>query len=286
MKKKVIDLYKFYKDSNDTEGFVLPPAESIDYPVIDGNESNFLEDYNDAFTFFDRYFVNDFGARTYHSIFDPETEDEVLQMWRDDILAILHVYINSWARLYYALNIDYNPLYNVDGTTKITYSSQENSDVMGGRLESDVIGSKDRSDIMGARSETESIGSKETTNGARSDTSTNYAVSYDATLEKETGKTADQIGQQITTEGAQSNGRTAQTYTDRHTEESHTDTHTAQTYTDTHNYGAHTETTERYGNQGVTMTQQMLEAEFEARKRTFFHEVFVILSHELGLYYE
>ena len=286
MKKKVIDLYKYYLDQEPNTGFVLPPANAVTYPEIEGNESNFIEDYNAAYAKFDRYFINDFGSRTYYSIFEPETDAEILEAWRDDVKAVLAVYLDSWARLYYALSLQYNPIYNVDGETVTTYSQKQLTDLMGARSESDVIAARDRSDIMGARSETDTIGQKETTNGARTDTTTDYSVSFDAGTEKETGKSSDSLGAQTITEGSQSNVHTATTYTDRHTEEAHTDTHTANTYTDTHTTGQHTETETRKGNIGVTMTQQMLNAEFEVRKRNFFHEVFTIMSHELGLYYE
>ena len=286
MKKKVIDLYKYYEGTAHNTGFVLPPANAVTYPTIEGNTSNFLTDYNAAYQKFDRYFMNNFGSRTYYSIFDPETDAETLANWSDDIKAILSVYLDSWARLYYALSLQYNPLYNVDGTTETIYSQKTLTDNMGARSETDQIGAKDRSDIMGARSETDTIGAKETTNGARSDTSTDYSVSYDSATEKETGKSVDGIGQQVINEGSQSNGHTATTYTDRHTEEQHTDTHSATAYIDTHTEGQHTETVNRYGNIGVTKSSELLESEFEIRKRNFFHEIFVIISNELGLYYE
>lgn len=286
MKKKVIDLYKYYEGTSHNSGFVLPPANEVTYPTIEGNTSNFLTDYNAAYQKFDRYFINNFGSRTYYSIFDPETDAETLAAWKDDVSSILSVYLDSWARLYYALSLQYNPLYNVDGTTETTYSQKTLTDNMGARSETDQIGAKDRSDIMGARSETDTIGAKETTNGSRSDTSTDYSVSFDSATEKETGKSVDGIGQQIINEGSQSNGHTATTYTDRHTEEQHTDTHSALAYIDTHTEGQHTETVTRYGNIGVTKSSELLESEFEIRKRNFFHEIFVIISHELGLYYE
>ena len=197
MKKKVINLYKYYEGTTHSDGFVLPPANAVTYPTIEGNTSNFLTDYNAAYQKFDRYFINNFGSRTYYSIFDPETDEETLAAWKDDVKSVLSVYLDSWARLYYALSLDYNPLYNVDGTTETTYSQKTLTDNMGARSETDQIGAKDRSDIMGARSETDTIGAKEITNGARSDTSTDYSVSYDAGTEKETGKSVDGIGQQI-----------------------------------------------------------------------------------------
>lgn len=286
MNKKVIDIYKYYVESVQNSGFVFPPASEMNYPTIEGNTSNFLEDYNNNYQKFDRYFINNFGSRTYYSIFGPETDAEILAEWKDDVKSVLSVYLDPWARLYYALSLQYNPLYNVDGTTETTYSQKQLTDSMGARSETDQIGAKDRSDIMGARSESDTIGAKETTNGARSDTSMDYSVSFDAVAEKETGKSVDLIGQQIINEGSQSNGHTATQYTDRHTEEMHTDTHSALAYVDTHTEGQHTETVTRYGNIGVTKSTDLLEAEFEFRKLSFFNEIFSIISNELGLFYD
>ena len=285
MKAKIKELYKNYIDTHERTPFLFP--SDVTYPTIEGNTSNFITDYVTNHAALDRYFVMNFGERTYNSLFaNPDTLSGLFTEWKTDISSVLSVYIESWARLYYALNLDYNPLYNVDGTTETTYSQKQLTDTMGARSESDVIASRDRSDIMGARSETESIGQKEITNGTRSDTSTDYSVSYDSATEKETGKSVDAIGQQIVTEGAQSNGHTSATYTDRHTEEAHTDTHSALGYTDTHTTGQHTETVRRFGNIGVTKSSELLESEFEIRKRNFFHEIFVILSNEMGVYYE
>lgn len=281
MKKTIKELYKENYSAVSPTGFLFP-ASGITYPTIEGNESNFLTDYTNDAGHFDRYFAMCYGERIYEP-FDEEAE--ILQDWKDSVKAILLTYLDSWARLYYALSLQYNPLYNVDGTSRTTYSAQANSDVYGARSESDIYGARDKSDIMGARSESDTYGQKETTNGARSDTTTSYSVSFDAGTEKETGKSSDSIGSQTVTEGLHTDGHTAQTYTDRHTEATVTDSHTAQTYTDSHNIGTHTETTERFGNIGVTKSTELLESAWEFYQKTFFDNVFKIISEETGCYY-
>ena len=282
MKKTIKQLYNENYSAVSPTGFLFP-ASGIVYPTIEGNTSNFLTDYNANKEEFDRYFVKCYGERVYDSL--EEESPDILAEWKIDVKAILRVYLESWARLYYALSLQYNPLYNVDGTTRTTYSNQTNSDVMGARSESDIYGARDKSDIMGARSESDSYGAKETTNGTRSDNTTSYSVSFDSATEKETGKSVDSIGQQTVTEGQHSDSHTATTYTDRHTEATVTDSHTANTYTDTHNIGTHTETTERFGNIGVTKSSELLESEFEIRKKAFFENIFKVIAEEVGAFY-
>ena len=50
-------------------------------------------------------------------------------------------------------------------------------------------------------------------------------------------------------------------------------------------YGSHTDTETKKGNQGVTMTQQMLEAEFEIRKKSFFRTMIKTFIDEAGFRY-
>lgn len=297
---------QIHKMKNPNKALLFDSSLLALYPDIEGNESNFIADYLSHSSDYDAYFLNKYAFRVYDNdaLEDAGTEEEYLLNWFDSVTAATVVNLDAWARLYYALSLQYNPLYNVDGTTEITYSAQVNSDVMGARSESDSYGARDKSDIMGARSasdimgarsETDTIGAKETTNGARSDTSTDSSISYDSATWKDTNKTSDSIGSQIINEGAQSNGHTAATYTDqhtattytdRHTEAQVTDGHTAQSYTDMHNIGTKTETTEKKGNIGVTMSQQLLEAEWNFRKKSFFSKIFKELADDIGLYYE
>lgn len=235
--------------------------------------------------------------------------------------AITDTYLNAWARLYYALNLAYNPIYNVDGVTIKTTSERERtdaygaqsggatigaistSDVHGAQSGSTIYGAVSESDVHGAQSKSDVWGAKSSTLGEHTDTQTNYSVSFDSSTEKETGKTSNVMGAQTNTEATYTDGHTSQSYTDSHTEQqrtdqtssqSYTDSHTEQARSDTHQEAAHsdkhtdaefTETEERKGNIGVTMTQQMLNAEWELRKKDFFSTIINQMLDELGFMY-
>lgn len=114
----------------------------------------------------------------------------------------------EWETLYSSIIQEYNPIWNVDGTEKTEYSAEK---------------------------ETQEVGSAtdKFTSGERQGTTTDFAIPYNGTEEKETGKATSQ-------------------------NISYTDTNEKGTHTDTLNKDAHTVTITRTGNIGVTKTQELL----------------------------
>lgn len=202
---------------------------SLDYPAIPDNTSNFIEDYEASLSY-DNYAVYKRGSQVID--LDLEDESDLASEWYDIIEAITNIHLDSWARLYYALNLSYNPIWNVDGSTVTVKDAVEN---------------------------TIEYGEQEITAGTRSDSTTYHTMATDSSAEKETGKDEREIGQQINTAGE---------------------------HTDTHNLGEQTETVTRTGNQGVTMTQQMLESEWNFRRKAFFESVLNTMLDEIGFYYD
>ena len=114
----------------------------------------------------------------------------------------------EWDTLYSSIIQEYNPIWNVDGTETTEYSKEKETNTIG--------------------SATDTF-----TSGERNGTTTDYAIPYNGTEEKETGKATSQNN----------------TYTDTNTKGSHTDTL---------DRDAHTVTIKRTGNIGVTKTQELL----------------------------
>lgn len=100
----------------------------------------------------------------------------------------------KWKTLYGTLDLDYNPIWNYDGTNTTT-------EVRGARDESEIKGARDSSNII-AQSHI---------------VSENSQAPYDSANLKNTSK----------------NETTGDAHTDRYTSEGYTDRHTAETYTDT-----------------------------------------------------
>ena len=198
------------------------------YPTIPENTSNFLTDYSAMKNQINLYAIHRRGSQFADLNFD---EEDLQSDWYALIDAITTMHLDSWARLYYALSLSYNPIWNVDGRVITERDEHEN--------EMDYA-----QQII--------------TNGTRSDSTTYNSVSYDSALEKETGKDEFSQGQQQNTIGA---------------------------HKDTNTIGAEKETQTRSGNIGVTMTQQMLNAEWEFRKKSFFESIINTVLDEVGFYY-
>ena len=310
---------------------------NLTYPVIEGNTSNFVTDYQANAAAYNGYALLKRGKQ----VIDVDEEDlETLWNYFSDISGyVTDVHLVSWARLYYALSLSYNPLYNVDGTTRRTVSQRERTDAYGAQSGSATIGAISASDVHGARSATDAYGATQTTDaygatqltdaygatqktdeygatsetlGSHTDTGTTYSVSFDNSTEKETGKTVNEMGSQTNTANlhtdthsdiahsdthsglahsdthsdiAHSDTHSELGYTDSHTEQARSDSHSENAYTDRHTDAQYTETEERFGNIGVTKSTELMESEWEFRKKSFFETIINQLLDDIGFYY-
>ena len=243
MKKKIRQIKDLLY--NDNELLLFQDPDLYPYPTIEGSSDNFLSYYEDYGTDLDAYFVKEYGDR--YVEYDVETDTDFLDAWQQDLYSTVLVYLDAWARLYYALNINYNPVYNVEEHTETIYGQHVTDNE------------------IGARQHTK--GQQQNTKGSETDTSTTSAVSIDAVQEKETGKQTDVYGQRSDTEGQRIDSDLAAK-----------DTTTSKQHTDTVN---------RSGNIGVVSATELLNQEIAQKKRlSFFRNVFLVLVEEVGAFYE
>lgn len=168
--KTLKEIKKIYEDTEVQNPIPFLLHTTMEYPSIPDNTSNFLEDYAAYEDSFNNIIVRKRGLQ----VVDMDSEEDIFADWCDIIDGITSMYLDSWARLYYALSLSYNPIWNVDGTTVTERDEVENSN---------------------------DYGAQTVTSGARSDSTTYNSVSYDSALEKETGKDDVSIGQQQNTYG-------------------------------------------------------------------------------------
>ena len=226
-------------------GLLFGESTGYLYPTILDSDVNFIDDYNDAYTLYDRYFVLEYGDRVVE--YDVNTMQEFFAQWYFDITSIAYIYMDAWARLYYALNINYNPVYNVEEHIETEYGEHETENV------------------IGERSRTK--GQQQNTRGGGTDTSTIANVAIDSVLEKDSSKQTDVIASRTDTDGSRTD-----------TEEEATDTTTSKT---------HTDTVDRSGNIGTVSATELLNKEIEQKKRlSFFKNIFLVFVEEVGAYYE
>lgn len=230
MTKSLKEIKKIVDEGQGSSNIPFLLHADVTYPVIEGNTSNFLSEYMANEDAYNNLIIRKRGSQ----LADFDDDNPLYDLYTDwyyliESITIMH--LDSWARLYYALSLSYNPIWNVDGTVVTERDEHEN--------EMDY-------------------GQHTVTNGTRSDSTTYKSISYDSATEKETGKDEFSQGQQQNIIG---------------------------THKDTNTIGAEKETQTRSGNIGVTMTQQMLNAEWEFRKKSFFETILNTVLDEVGFYY-
>ena len=276
---------------------------NMTYPEIEGDESNFLTEYNTNKAEYDRYFIKEHGEKTVD--IDGITDEDIVTNWRNEIQAIQRIYLDAWAHIYYTLNIAYNPVYNVEEHVTSKYGEHETEREYGAHETETEYGAHETEREYGAHETETEYGAHETemeygatsdTLGTHTDTRTNYAVSFDAATEKETGKSEDVIGSQTNTSLLHTDTETSKLHTDTTTSKLHTDTETSKLHTDTTTSKLHTDTetskldtdtVDRTGNIGVKSASALAEEEALLRERQiFFKNIFLTISREVGAYYD
>lgn len=245
MEVNVKTLCKYIREELN-ENFLLPETEDFPftYPTIEGDTSNFVDDYNADAEYFDREFVHKYGERYFTA--DGDTMDDAAQAWHDEILSAVRVYLDSWARLYYALHIDYNPVFNVEEHTTTTYGQHVTDNEQGQRQHTE--------------------GDKSRTYGQGTDTSTGKRWVYDSESFGNETQTEDVTGSRTNTEASYIN----------------TDAATKDTVTSKQ----HVDEVERTGNIGVVSATDLLKQTAEFYKRSsFWDNMFTVLNEEMGCYY-
>lgn len=275
-------LRKIMKSKPDTDpGYLF--HTNLTYPTFPDNDSNFIEDYQANASNFNKYAILKRGDQVVK--YDEEDYEDGWDFLSEVSEAVTDVHLESWARLYYALSLSYNPLYNVDGTTTKQTTQRQRTDAYGAQSGSSVFGATSNTDNWGAVSKTDQFGNKSATLGAHTDTQTNSSVSFDSGTEKETGQTENSYGSQTNTEASYTDTHSELAKMDTHTGAARNDSHSENAHSDTHTDSAFTETETRQGNIGVTMSQQLLEAEWKFRQKSFFETIINQLLDEVGFFY-
>ena len=275
-------LRKIMKSKPDTDpGYLF--HTNLTYPTFPDNESNFIEDYQANAASFNKYAILKRGDQVVK--YDEDDYEDGWDFLSEVSEAITDVHLDSWARLYYALSLSYNPLYNVDGITTRETTQRQRTDEYGAQSGSSVFGATSQTDNWGAVSKTDQFGNKSSTLGAHTDTQTNSSVAFDSQTEKETGQTENSYGAQTNTEASYIDTHSELAKMDTHTGAARNDSHSENAHSDTHTDSAFTETETRQGNIGVTMSQQLLEAEWKFRQRSFFETIINQMLDEAGFFY-
>lgn len=196
-------------------------------------------------------------------------------------------------------------------------AQRQDTTVNGERLQTDTIGSRSASDIngqvqvtdvIGSQTNSDQLGARTQTEGAQTNTSEEKVSAFNSATYADKDHVTDTLGSKTTSDaaatdihtlGGHSDTHTTATYTDQHTSEQAIDTHRNQSVTDTFTSGAHTDTHDttygrklhheltRFGNIGVTTSQQMAQSEVDLwGSFNFYSILFDMIIRELCTLYE
>lgn len=296
---KLKDLYNGLESSSLLFDSFLTPF----YPTIEGNESNFLTDYATSHAVFDKAFTHKFGERVID--LESDTLSDAITEFRGITSGVAMLNLSNWARLYYALSLDYNPLYNVDGLTTFTHGAQsetysygkdKTTSQYGATQDTMQYGATQDTTQYGATQDTTEYGATSRTEGAHLDTDTDYKMSYDSATEKEAGKATHDNAAKTTTELLHTDTQSSIQHSDISSSLQHSDISSSLQHTDTNERDARSDgksTTQyidtelRQGNIGVTKSTELLRDAYDLYTQTkgFWDTIFKILANEGGLYY-
>lgn len=240
------------------------------YPTIEGNTSNFITDYLNNHAMLDKGLVFQYGERLF-DYYDEITPDS-FDNWVEISKSIVYKHLNEWARLYYALSLDYNPLYNVDGTEETTYGATKTTNKYGATSQTNAYADNE-TEINSAQKNTS------VTTGSRTNSSTDSSKTYPDNVLSETNSTS-------TTLGGATDSTTQAGYKDTTINKAHNDTISTTQHTDEFDTISHTDTLRRFGNIGVTKSQELINAEYQLRQKSFWDMIFKTMLLEGGFHYE
>lgn len=246
--------------------------QRTNYPVIEGNTSNFINDYLAMAPNLDKLIVLQYGQRIFDFYEDMFQDDNDFTAWMATTDAIVSKHLKDWAHLYYGLSLDYNPLYNVDGTEVTSYGATTNTNQYGATENTNQYGQTINTYKSGSKSTS-------TTTGERINSETAFGMAYPDNARHEKAHTEQNLG-------SGTDSSTTQPYTDTNTIGQHTDTSSSIAHTDTSSGAAHEDTVRRFGNIGITKSSDLILAEYELRKKNFFDEIFKTILLESGVHYE
>lgn len=279
---KLKDLYKGLGTSSLLFDSFLTPF----YPDIEGNESNFLTDYATSHAVFDKAFTHKFGERVID--LESDTLSDAITEFRGITSGVTMLNLSNWARLYYALSLDYNPLYNVDGLTTYTHGATSETYTFGKDKTTSQYGATQDTVQYGATEDTTEYGATSKTEGAHLDTDTDYVMSYDSATEKESGKQTHDNAAKTTTELLHTDTQSSIQHSDISSSLQHTDTSERDARSDGKTTTQYIDTELRQGNIGVTKSTELLKDTYALYTETngFWDTIFKILANEGGLYYD
>ena len=271
----------------------------------------FMSDYLSNFERYDRRLALNQGFLSPVWNYEDEDSDEaILNQFREDVDNLILSKSDSLARVYTALTAEYNPIenYNREEATENAHTGRDEELVFNGAFtetmnkgeqnDQDSFGAKNVTNTQGAQNNSANYGEIKNTSGAQNNSTTNQVAAFNSNNYEDNEKTSESLGEKIDKISAHNDSQSIGARTDTVSEEARTDSHKSGARVDkvehsgkddtiTTSYDSSNKITSKiHGNIGVTTNQDMILAEIELRKSNFFDYLISLIVKELCTYSE
>ena len=239
------------------KNYLATPIISNTIPI---NDFEFLSEYRQNSVKLDNHYMKMYGNLSLDEEMEGATDTLTKTNITNEITNCLYAHKEQLNRIYKINNLEYNPLYNVDGTTTTTSE-------IGERLETNTIGEQNNTTTIGALNVTSNQGEQNNsdTEGIRHTETTNKATGYNGNTMMDDNKSINDSNEvtNSSTIGAREDITSTSEQINKNKIDSKTDTIKHNSYTD--------KVTEvRQGNIGVTKSTDLIQSQYDTWKNIDF----------------
>lgn len=237
--------------------------ELISTPLISNilhtSDYHFMDEYTNNSIALDNHYIKLYGGLQVDEELIGTTDTQTKTNITNEIRYYIIAHKEQLNRLYDINSLEYNPLYNVDGTTTTTYSEFEKEDSYGLHKTDNFYDENVTLEKKGAYTSIDTLGETETNTIDKT-----YGFNESSAVPNDEQKTTTNTVQNMRNIDPQENSVTLETRTDSVTSNAHTDTFTEK---------EHSVTEVRQGNIGITMSTQLIQSQFDVWSKIAFWDV-------------
>ena len=239
------------------KNYLATPIISNTIPI---NDFEFLSEYRQNSVKLDNHYIKMYGNLSLDEELEGTNDTLTKSNITNEITNCLYAHREQLNRIYKINNLEYNPLYNVDGTTTTTSE-------IGERLETNTIGEQNNTTTIGALQVTSNLGEQNNsdTEGIRHTETTNKATGYNGNTMMDDNKTINDTNE--VNNSSVIGAREDITSTSEHINKNKID---AKTDTIKHNAYTDKVTEVRQGNIGVTKSTDLIQSQYDTWKNIDF----------------
>lgn len=258
------DLYNYIQRKNAT--------------IIDNIQKDYLTDYYTNSSIYDINMLSMYKTLILNDTIDECIIDDNITLYNNIIKSVILINDYKYTTLYKTTILEYNPIWNVDGTTVTNYGSYSIGNVIGDNTVTTIYGEHNDSYILGAKTDTSvnTYGERVNVNGARVTTDTKSVSAYDVTTFSDTDKNVTNQTEYTDTSNSYKDNFTntigGSTNTTKYGKVENTVNNGARN--DNQIFSEHKDIVERQGNIGVTSTQNLIQQEREIALFAFYSIIF------------